>query len=227
MIVLLLGLIPALNAQEAGTVTVKLNKADLKGQALDLDLDIRINHIYIGKRESLSLTLALQKGNNIVHLPPVIINGTNKRKMYERAVNLYGLKEAMGDAYAVLKNDEDLIQFLPYKKAIAYKPWMNRSQLILIGEILDYNNNVTQTFTDVLEKSLIVSSPNKKNSVRPTEATPKPRVQQKSQEDEWEEIIIPSQQPQQQQPLIFQQGEYPNRQQRAGQQQFRENTTRR
>lgn len=147
------GIAPAIQAQE-GTVTVKLNKANLRGQTLDMDLDIRVNHVYIASSNSLSLTLALQSGQNIVHLPPVIIHGTNKRQMFERTLELRGLEEALGGAHAVLKNDADLIQLIPYKKAIAYRPWMNKCQLILIGEILDYNNNPIDTFTDVLERSV-------------------------------------------------------------------------
>ncbi|MDR1201626.1 MAG: hypothetical protein LBL58_08365 [Tannerellaceae bacterium] len=148
-------------ANEAtGSVAIKLNSANIKSQSfsLNIDMDIKINHMYIGKHESLSLTLALKKGNDILYLPPVIVNGSNKRKMYERAVNLYGLEFAKGDAYAVLKNDQDLIQFLAYKKNIPYKSWMNKSQIVLIGKVLDYNNNVVNSFTDVLEKSLRISN---------------------------------------------------------------------
>ncbi len=149
--------VPTTVQAQSGTVSVKLNQANLRGQKLNFDLDVRINHIYVGRYESLSLTLVLQKGRESLRLPPIIINGTNKRKMYERTVALRGLEEAMGDAYAVLKNDENLIQFVPYKEAVFYRPWMNNCQLVLVGEILDYDNNVTQTFTDVLEKSLKIS----------------------------------------------------------------------
>jgi hypothetical protein len=122
-----------------------------------VDLDVKLNHIYIAPHSSLSLTFALQKGNNRVQLPPIIINGSNKRKMFERTVALRGLEEAVGEAYTVLKNDEDLIQFTPYKKTLIYKPWMNKCQLIMIGEVLDYENNTTDTFTDVLQRSLVIS----------------------------------------------------------------------
>ena len=153
IISLLLGIAPGLQAQ-SGTVSVKLNKANLSGKSLSLDLDVRINHIYVSPYESLSLTLVLQKGRESVRLAPVIINGTNKRQIYERTIALRGIEAARGDAYAVLKNDQDLIQFVPYITTISYMPWMSNSQLVLVGEVLDYNNNVKQTFTDVLEKSL-------------------------------------------------------------------------
>ncbi len=153
---LLFGLTPSIQAQDAGTVSVKLNSASLRGQTVNLDLEVRINHIYVAPHSSLSLTLALQNGNNIIHLPPIILNGSNKRKMFERAVALKGLEVAKAGAYTVLKNDENLIQFVPYKYSIAYRPWMNKCQLIFIGEVLDYNNNPVDGFTDVLQRSLTI-----------------------------------------------------------------------
>jgi hypothetical protein len=199
-----------------------------------MDMDIKINHMYIGKHESLSLTLALKKGNEIVYLPPVIVNGSNKRKMYERAVNLYGLDAARGDAYAVLKNDQDLIQFLAYKKNVPYKSWMNKSQLVLIGQVLDYKNNVIGSFTDVLEKSLrINNSPvavRRTTTQQPTGAvqqqgrnvaTPAPasttparpmdKVQQYLQQQQKQNQ--PSQPDIQSPSIRYRQGEYPSQQQ--------------
>ncbi|MDH6303495.1 hypothetical protein M2459_000572 [Parabacteroides sp. PF5-5] len=219
--IIILGFSPLVQAQEAGTVTVKLNAANLKGQTLNLDMDIRINHVYIGKRESLSLTLALKKGNNIEYLPAVIINGANKRKMFERAVNLYGLEAAKGDAYAVLKNDEDLIQFLPYKDAFAYRSWMNNCQLLLIGEVLDYNNNVKDSFTDVLEKSLRITNANsprrtatRTNTVAPEQTQDKPIVNktQPTQNSQVQQPQTKQQQQEQLPTLRYRQGEYPSQQ---------------
>jgi hypothetical protein len=221
-----------LQANEAtGTVSIKLNSANIKNYNIDMDMDIKINHMYIGKHESLSLTLALKKGDEILYLPPVIVNGSNKRKMYERAVNLYGLDMARGDAYAVLKNDQDLIQFLAYKKDIPYKSWMNRSQLVLIGKVLDYNNNVIDSFTDVLEKSLRINN-NPRIARRTDTQQPAGTVQQQSRNavsaapaasssptpmDKVQQYLQQKQQrqnqPDVQPPLRYRQGEYPSQQQ--------------
>ncbi|MDR0748964.1 MAG: DUF3868 domain-containing protein [Tannerellaceae bacterium] len=230
IISVLFSMLPAnLRANEAtGTVSIKLNSANVKNLNVNMDMDIKINYMHIGKHESLSLTLALKKGNEIVYLPPVIVNGSNKRKMYERAVNLYGLDAAKGDAYAVLKNDQDLIQFLAYKKDVPYKSWMNRSQLVLIGKVLDYNNNVIGSFTDVLEKSLRFNSlrtargtdeqsaravpQQNRNSVSAppasSSARPMDKVQQYLQQKQQRQT-----QPDDRAPLRYRQGEYPSQQQ--------------
>jgi hypothetical protein len=219
-----------LQANEAtGTVSIKLNSANIKNLNINMDMDIKINYMHIGKHESLSLTLALTKGNEILYFPPVIVNGSNKRKMYERAVNLYGLDTAKGDAYAVLKNDQDLIQFLAYKKDVPYKSWMNRSQLVLIGKVLDYNNNVIDSFTDVLEKSIRIN--NSRTARRTAAQQPAGAVQQQSRNavsaapasssarpmDKVQQYLQQKQQrqnqPDIQAPLKYRQGEYPSQQQ--------------
>jgi hypothetical protein len=129
-------------------------------------MDVKVDHIDIDRYESLSLKLVLKgsgQGQTLT-LPPIVINGANKRQMYERKVALLGLATAKGSAYAVLKNDPELIQFLAYVRAVPYKAWMDNCQLILVGERQDYNNNTVQTFTNVLEKKL---------RVRRAAATPK------------------------------------------------------
>jgi hypothetical protein len=76
--------------------------------------------------------------------------------MYERAVELVGPDEARRGAYAVLKSDKGVIQLVPFKRAIAFKPWMNNCQLIIIGEVKDYNNNTIQTFSNILQQRLAI-----------------------------------------------------------------------
>ncbi|MDR1645255.1 MAG: DUF3868 domain-containing protein [Tannerellaceae bacterium] len=153
----------AMHAQQrAGSVSAKINRVDLKGTALNLDLDMRIDHMQIGRYESLSLTLVLRgtgKGQTL-SLPPVVVNGSNKRRMFDRAVALYGITEAKKGAYDVLKNDPDLTQYVGYRRAVAYKSWMNNCQLLLVGEIKDYHNNTKQRFTNVVEKRIAVRSSN-------------------------------------------------------------------
>jgi hypothetical protein len=159
---MMLGIAPTLRAQQgAGSISVKLNRADLKGTALNLDMDVKLDHIYIGRYESLSLTIVL-KGTGqgqTLSLPPVIVNGDNKRQMHERVVALHGLTAAKKGAFAVLKNDPGLIQFLAYKHAVAYKSWMNNCQLVLVGERKNYHNRTIQSFTNILEKRIAIRRP--------------------------------------------------------------------
>jgi hypothetical protein len=149
-----------LYAQRTG-VSARLNMAELKGNTLNLNMDVKISQMQIGRYESLSITFVLKgtgRGQTQT-LPPVIVNGANKRNMFERAVALYGETAARNGAYTVLKNDPQLIQYVEYKRAVAYKSWMNSCQLILVGEIKDYHNNTIRRFTNVLEKQVAFRRP--------------------------------------------------------------------
>jgi hypothetical protein len=158
---IILSLVYVLHAQvqqRAGAVSVKLNKAELKGNALNLDMYMTIEYIPVKRYENLMLTITLKgpgRGQTLT-LPPVIVNGDNKRQMFERAVTIKGLAAARNGAYAVLKNDPELIQYLAYKRAVAYKPWMNNCQLILTGEVKNYQNKTIQRFTNTFVRQLAI-----------------------------------------------------------------------
>jgi hypothetical protein len=154
----------------SGSASVKLNSATLKGNALNLDMDIKIAQMNIGRYESVSLRLVLRgtgKGQTLP-LPPVIINGANKRQMYERTLALHGATVAKNGAYAVLKNDPELIQYLSYKRAVTYNSWMNNCQLLLVVELKDYRNNTIQSSTRVVSRRLSV----RRSTTIPTSSQP-------------------------------------------------------
>ncbi|GHT29099.1 hypothetical protein AGMMS49574_04840 [Bacteroidia bacterium] len=141
-------------------VTAKVNRSDLRGNSLNLDVDVRLNYLDVGRYESLKLTLVLRDNatkKQIVRLPAIIVNGTNKRQMYDRAVEILGKEAAKGKNYAVLKCDKGVIQFVPYRRTIAFKPWMNNCQLVIIGEVKDYNDKTVSGFTNVIQQRLPVT----------------------------------------------------------------------
>jgi hypothetical protein len=139
---------------DEGKVGVRLNQAELKGKALTLDMEIHISNIYIPRYESLTLTPMLRKGRESIRLKPVVIHGGNKRKMHKRRVVFQGKEMAEAGAYAVLKNDPELIQCAPYSISIPYRSWMDNAELILIGEMVNYKDMPIVVNEDVLEKSL-------------------------------------------------------------------------
>jgi hypothetical protein len=149
-------------AKTPSPVVVKVNKAALKGKALGLELDIQLPYIDVPSHESLQLTLVLventtNKKKQSVSLPPIIIHGANKRKMYERTKALSGEAVANGTAYAVLKTDKDLIQYVQFKKAIVYKTWMSNCQLQLLSERKNYGDKVIDSSANMVQKKITVS----------------------------------------------------------------------
>lgn len=157
-----------------GEVSVKQNKAEYVNKKLVLDFDISLCGLSIGRYQSLVLMPMLRFEKDSLIMPPVIVNGANKQKMYERAVELKGEEEAREAAYAIVKNDPEYIQVVSYKKTLPYRPWMSRAELVLIGELENYQGEAIQTFINVLTKNLdleMKKQPAAPKAARPAAAT--------------------------------------------------------
>lgn len=139
-----------------GLINVKQNKAEVVDGVLELDMNVLLSGLSVGRYQTLTLTPVLHKDNKLLRLPPIRINGTNKQKMYERAIAFKGEQEANGDAYVVLKGDPALLQEVHYKKEISFLPWMEEAELILLGELNNYDDIPVQTYKDVLTDRLSI-----------------------------------------------------------------------
>lgn len=133
-----------------GMVSVKENKVGVEDNVLTLNMDISLCGLSVGRYKTLTLIPMLRAGKDSVLLQPVVVNGVNKQKMYGRTLAFKGKEVADAGAYVVLKNDPSLIQQVSYKKAIPFQPWMKNAQLILVGEVSNYNGSPQQTFVNIL-----------------------------------------------------------------------------
>lgn len=138
-----------------GMVKVKQNKAELSGGKLALDMDVSIIGLSVGRYETLLLTPVLRNGGSSFSLRPIRINGANKQKMFQRALAFEG-ESAKGNTYAILKSDPTLLQEINYQKEIPFQPWMEHAELILVGELNNYDDQPIQTYTDVLTDDMRV-----------------------------------------------------------------------
>ena len=133
-----------------GIVNIKPNKIELEKGVLSLDLNVSLCGLSVARHQSLLLTPVLRNGTNSLRLQPIRVNGANKQKMYKRALALQGKVAADGNAYVVLESDPSLLQEVAYKKELPYQPWMEHAELILLGELNNYDDIPVQTYTDVL-----------------------------------------------------------------------------
>ena len=133
-----------------GLVNIKQNKAEVEHGRLKLDMDLLLSGVSVGRYQTLLLTPVLRQGNNSFRLAPIRINGANKQKMYERMVGFEGKQVADGDAYVVLKSNPTLLQEVSYKKEFSFQPWMEEAELILVGELNNYDGIPVQTYTNIL-----------------------------------------------------------------------------
>lgn len=140
-----------------GLVSIKQNEADVANGILQLDMNILLSGLPVGRYHTLELTPVLRNGNQSLRLSPLRINGANKQKMYERTIAFKGKQAADGDAYLVLKSDPSLLQEVNYKQEVSFQPWMKEAELVLVGELNNYEGNLIQTYTDVLTDCLHIS----------------------------------------------------------------------
>lgn len=153
----LIGFVVAAQAQTEvyrGQVLVKQNRAECKGNVVEMDADLSLCGLSVGRYQTLTLIPMLRGKADSLLLPPVVIKGANKYKMYQRTLALNGKEAADNGAYAVLKNDPFLIQVVSYKKAFPYRPWMSGAAFVLVGELENYEGEPIQTFVNVLTDRL-------------------------------------------------------------------------
>lgn len=137
-----------------GQVSVKQNMAEQRKGLFCLDMDISLCGLSVGRYQSLTLMPMLRNGRDSLLLQPIIVNGANKQKMYDRTLAFKGKEIADAGAYVVVKNDKSLIRVVSYKKEIPYRLWMKDAELILVGEVSNYKGEPLQIFVNVLTQKL-------------------------------------------------------------------------
>lgn len=140
-----------------GLVTVEQKRAERVGTRLELEMDIAFNGLAVGRYESLSVMPMLRCGTDSLVMAPIVLNGANKQKMYDRALILHGKEVANDGAYAVVKNIPLRIE-VSYRQSIPYFPWMKDAQLCLVGELCDYHGSPIQTLVNVLTGTLRIDT---------------------------------------------------------------------
>lgn len=146
-----------LQAQTAvykGMVNIKPNKIELEKGVLSLDMHVSLCGLSVARHQSLLLTPVLRNGDKSLRLQPIRVNGANKQKMYKRALAFQGKVAANGNTYVTLESDPVLLQEVAYKKKVPFQTWMEHAELILVGELNNYDDIPVQTYTDVLTDDL-------------------------------------------------------------------------
>lgn len=137
-----------------GQVSVKQHVAGQRDGAFCLDLDITLSGLSVGRYQSLQLIPMLKNGSDSLRLKPIVLNGANKQKMHKRALTFKGKDAAENGAYIVLKNEPWLLREISYINEVPFRPWMKNAELILVGEVNNYEGITQQTFINVLAEKL-------------------------------------------------------------------------
>ena len=90
-----------LSSDYRGMIYVKENCVEQQGDNLLLDLQIDLSGLPVGRYQSLALVPMLRDGRDSLMLQPIVVNGANKQKMYERTLAFKGKTVADEGAYLV------------------------------------------------------------------------------------------------------------------------------
>ncbi len=98
---------------------------------LDIDLSVDFEGLKMPSDESLTVTPVLVGGDNEQDLPAVLINGTEKQKMYRREQELAGSKHPAPIPAVVIRNDAKTSRSFRYRVTIPYREWMKDALLLM------------------------------------------------------------------------------------------------
>lgn len=144
-----------LSSDYRGMIYVKENCVEQQGDNLLLDLEIDLSGLPVGRYQSLALVPMLRDGRDSLMLQPIVVNGANKQKMYERTLAFKGKTVADDGAYLVIKNKPTRLREIAYRKEIPFQSWMKGAELVLVGQLKDYDGITQQVYMNVLTDNLI------------------------------------------------------------------------
>ncbi|MCC8171235.1 MAG: DUF3868 domain-containing protein [Parabacteroides sp.] len=139
-----------------GQITVKQDSFVIKRNVLYLYMHISLSGLQVGRYESMVLTPLLHAGEKEFALKPIVLNGANKQKIYERKKVFDGPVYAKKNAYAVLKNNPDSEEEIVYLQEVECRDWMKEASLVLRGERCNYNGRPAQTYVDILTDKITI-----------------------------------------------------------------------
>lgn len=84
-------------------VYVRENSIEQQGDNLMLNLQIDLSGLSVGRYQSLAIAPMLREGRDSLKLQPIVVNGANKQKMYERTLAFKGKVVADDGGYLVVK----------------------------------------------------------------------------------------------------------------------------
>ncbi len=161
MILLLLPLF-SLCGQEAymGQIQVTRRSFSLSGSQLNVQMDVNYEGLQMPSDESLTLTPFLLEEGQVLDLPSILINGSEKQKVYERT-RVLGEKTDKRNSRnkvpsVVLKNDHKSSRRFTYKVSIPFREWMTQSNLMLRTEECGCNGKEAGIYEDKIASGILL-----------------------------------------------------------------------
>ena len=116
----------ALNAQSP--VTVERQSVQRSGSDLVVNMCVDISNMELGRNRTVVCTPLLEKGDSLLALPPVVVNGRTRQIAYERRDGAALVQP--GEVVVRRKNGTE--QKVDYLVKIPYRAWMNRADVSMV-----------------------------------------------------------------------------------------------
>lgn len=114
-----------------GEMFVTGQQFSLADGRLNIDLSVDFEGLRMPSDESLTVTPVLISGENEQALPAVLINGTEKQKVYQRQQEFTGNGHPSPIPAVVIKNDARMARSFRYRVAVPYQEWMKDALLLI------------------------------------------------------------------------------------------------
>lgn len=127
---LLAGCLPAANiyAQE-NTLRVEKKLIERSGDYLLVDLTLNLSDLRVSSNRSVTYTPVIQRGDSLVKLPPLIVNGRNRQILYDRT----GRNTTENGEFA-LRRKNGTEQRFDYHARVPYARWMSNSEMAVVTD---------------------------------------------------------------------------------------------
>lgn len=135
-----LALTGTLNAKQKVGGEVNILSADLhqKANQLYVTMSLDVSKLDVGTRSEVIFTpvLLANDGNERAELPPVLIYGHNRYKVYKRSMALNkNQTDLRTSAYEVVNSKKQKKHTITYAQTLPYEEWMSNSTLVLEGDL--------------------------------------------------------------------------------------------
>lgn len=114
-----------------GEMFVTGQRFSLADGHLNVDLSVDFEGLKMPPDESLTMTPVLINGDDEQDLPAVLINGTEKQKVYRREQEFAGGKNPAPIPAVVIRNDAKTSRSFRYRVAVPYREWMKDAILLM------------------------------------------------------------------------------------------------
>lgn len=114
-----------------GEMFVTGQRFSLSEGRLDVDLSVDFEGLKMPADESLTMTPVLINGDNEQGLPTVLINGTEKQKVYQREQVFAAGRNPAPIPAVVIRNDAKTARSFRYRVAVPYQEWMKDAVLLI------------------------------------------------------------------------------------------------